>query len=67
MNASHSLPDIPAHRVVNRVGLLSGKNHFEKPDQMALLLRAEGIEVTNDQIQHFEKVFWDPNIELGLP
>lgn len=67
MNASHSLPDIPAHRVVNRVGLLSGKNHFENPDQMALLLRAEGIEVSQDQIQHFEKVFWDPSIELGLP
>ena len=67
MNASHALSDVPAHRVVNRVGLLSGKNHFENPRQMEALLSAEGILVENDQIQNFEKVFWDPAIELGLP
>ncbi len=67
MNASHALSDVPAHRVVNRVGLLSGKNHFENPMQMEELLIKEGIIVENDQIQNFEKVFWDPSIELGLP
>ena len=67
MNASHALSDVPAHRVVNRVGLLSGKNHFENPMHMQELLAKEGIIVENDQIQNFEKVFWDPAIELGLP
>ena len=67
MNASHALSDVPAHRVVNRVGLLSGKNHFENPMHMEELLAKEGIIVENDQIQYFEKVFWDPSIELGLP
>jgi methylated-DNA-protein-cysteine methyltransferase-like protein len=67
MNASHALSDVPAHRVVNRVGLLSGKNHFENPKHMEDLLSKEGINVENDQIQNFEKVFWDPSIELGLP
>jgi methylated-DNA-protein-cysteine methyltransferase-like protein len=67
MNASHALSDVPAHRVVNRVGLLSGKNHFENPMHMEELLVKEGIIVENDQIQNFEKVFWDPSIELGLP
>jgi methylated-DNA-protein-cysteine methyltransferase-like protein len=67
MNASHTLSDVPAHRVVNRVGLLSGKNHFENPMHMEELLVKEGIIVENDQIQNFEKVFWDPSIELGLP
>ena len=67
MNASHALSDVPAHRVVNRVGLLSGKNHFENAMHMEELLAKEGIIVENDQIQNFEKVFWDPSIELGLP
>jgi len=67
MNASHALSDVPAHRVVNRVGLLSGKNHFENTRHMEELLSKEGIIVENDQIQNFEKVFWDPSIELGLP
>lgn len=67
MNASHVLSDVPAHRVVNRVGLLSGKNHFENPMHMEELLAKEGIIVENDQIKNFEKVFWDPSIELGLP
>jgi methylated-DNA-protein-cysteine methyltransferase-like protein len=67
MNASHALSDVPAHRVVNRVGLLSGKNHFENLMHMEELLAKEGIIVENDQIKNFEKVFWDPSIELGLP
>jgi methylated-DNA-protein-cysteine methyltransferase-like protein len=67
MNASHALSDVPAHRVVNRVGLLSGKNHFENPMHMEELLANEGIIVENDQIKNFEKVFWDPSVELGLP
>jgi methylated-DNA-protein-cysteine methyltransferase-like protein len=67
MNASHALTDVPAHRVVNRIGLLSGKHHFDGPNQMELRLQKEGIEVLENQIQDFEKVFWDPHLELGLP
>ena len=64
MNSSHKLPDIPAHRVVNRIGLLTGKMHFGEPERMADLLRAEGIEVVGDQIQNFENHFWNPSEEL---
>jgi methylated-DNA-protein-cysteine methyltransferase-like protein len=61
LNSSHlSKPKIPAHRVVNRMGLLSGKMHFEYPDQMQELLEKEGIVVKDDQIQDFKKKFWDP-------
>jgi methylated-DNA-protein-cysteine methyltransferase related protein len=66
MNAAHSKPEIPAHRVVNRNGILSGKAHFGDPNRMQKLLEAEGIEVKNDQIQNFKVVFWDPEQELGL-
>lgn len=66
MNAAHNLSDVPAHRVVNRNGLLTGKNHFEHPEQMKELLVAEGIKVRNDQVQNFDHVFWDPTIELEL-
>lgn len=66
MNASHNLPDVPAHRVVNRNGLLSGKNHFDSPEKMQTLLELEGLSIVDDQVQDFEKVFWDPNIELAL-
>ncbi|MFD1552235.1 cysteine methyltransferase [Putridiphycobacter roseus] len=66
MNLSHSQKeDIPAHRVVNRNGLLTGKMHFETPETMAALLRAEGVVVNGDQIENFKLVFWDPFIELG--
>lgn len=58
--------DIPAHRVVNRLGVLSGKNHFESPSLMQERLEAEGIEVKDDQIVNFKEVFWDPNEELTL-
>ena len=63
MNASHSQSDIPAHRVVNRNGLLSGKNFFG-PGKMQELLEKEGIEIRNDQIIRFKDYFWDPGIEL---
>ncbi|MDE3255384.1 MAG: MGMT family protein [Bacteroidota bacterium] len=65
MNHSHAmLPKVPAHRVVNRNGMLTGKHHFETPTQMEALLKKEGISVIDDQIVDFEKFFWDPMIEL---
>jgi methylated-DNA-protein-cysteine methyltransferase-like protein len=57
---------VPAHRVVNRNGMLSGKHHFGTPDQMEMLLKKEGIKVENDTIVDFEKLFWDPAKELGI-
>ena len=61
MNRSHGLiPTVPAHRVVNRVGLLSGKAHFSNPKEMQRLLESEGIQVKDDQIINFYDVFWDP-------
>jgi len=59
-------PDVPAHRVVNRVGLLSGKNNFPLPNQMKELLEGEGIKVIDNQVVGFAKLFWDPATELGL-
>jgi methylated-DNA-protein-cysteine methyltransferase related protein len=59
-------PKVPAHRVVNRMGMLSGKHHFTPPGSMEKLLRKEGIKVKNDQIVDFEKLFWDPVKELGF-
>ena len=68
MNASHSAREnIPAHRVVNRNGMLTGKNHFGGPDVMKQLLESEGIAVENDKIIDFEKHFWDPSIEQTHP
>lgn len=55
---------VPAHRVVNRVGLLTGKHHFRPPSRMKKLLESEGIKVKNDQVQRFSAVFWDPSREL---
>ncbi|WP_436514994.1 MGMT family protein [Ekhidna sp. To15] len=66
MNGAISNHDVPAHRVVNRIGVLTGKNHFESPNRMKELLEAEGVKVEKDQIINFEKHFWDPMIELGL-
>jgi len=67
MNKSHHHPiPIPAHRVVNRLGILSGKHHFANPTQMQQLLEQEGIKVKKDQVVHFKKLFWDPEIELKL-
>ncbi|OMP32619.1 MGMT family protein [Mangrovimonas sp. DI 80] len=56
--------DVPAHRVVNRLGLLTGKFHFEGSSHMQQLLESEGIRVKDSQVQDFEKVFWDPSKEL---
>ena len=61
MNASHNLEDVPAHRVVNRIGILSGKHHFEGTNLMQQLLENEGIQVVDNQIIDFEKHFWEPN------
>ena len=60
MNAAHSKPDVPAHRVVNRNGLLTGKHHFGGPRVMQQLLENEGHQIEDDQITHFKQVFWDP-------
>ncbi len=66
MNNAHSLLDVPAHRVVNRNGMLTGKMHFSSPTTMQELLLKEGIEVKDDKIIQFEKIFWDPTTELEL-
>jgi methylated-DNA-protein-cysteine methyltransferase-like protein len=65
MNGAHRVkPKIPAHRVVNRIGMLSGKQHFSPPGSMEKLLKKEGIKVKNDQVVEFEKLFWDPIKEI---
>ena len=65
MNASHGqLPPVPAHRVVNRQGLLTGKHHFGPANEMQALLEAEGIRVSNDRVIDFVQCFWDPAKEL---
>ena len=63
MNAAHGLK-VPAHRVVNRQGLLTGKHHFSPPSAMQQRLEKEGIRVVKDKIVDFEKLFWDPAKEL---
>jgi methylated-DNA-protein-cysteine methyltransferase-like protein len=60
MNASHGLEDVPAHRVVNRKGLLTGKHHFEGTNLMQQLLESEGIKIHNNQIVDLEKYYWEP-------
>ena len=67
MNASHGvMPPVPAQRVVNRSGLLSGKHHFGENGRMQALLELEGVRVENDRVQDFERLFWDPFKELSL-
>lgn len=67
MNSSHHLNEsIPAHRVVNRIGLLSGKHHFGGNNTMQELLESEGIAVENLCVVNFQQYFWDPAIELKL-
>ena len=66
MNASHNNDEIPAHGVVNRKGLLTGKLHFDGTNLMQQLLESEGITVNDNQIQNFETVFWDPFKELSI-
>jgi methylated-DNA-protein-cysteine methyltransferase-like protein len=63
--ALHGCPkNVPAHRVVNRSGLLTGKQHFSPPSAMQRSLEKEGIKVRNDQVQNFSEIFWDPSAEL---
>src|SRR5262245_40639704 len=64
--AGNVKPKVPAHRVVNRKGLLSGKHHFGEPDTMEKLLKKEGIRVKDDTVVDFQEVFWDPVKELGF-
>lgn len=63
-NAHLAHPAIPAHRVVNSSGLLTGKFHFSEPDLMQEMLEKEGVVVKNDKIQNFKQHFWDPLVEL---
>ena len=68
MNKCHVHPHpVPAHRVVNRNGLLTGKHHFGGSEVMQQLLESEGIQVIDDQVQDFRKLFWDPSVELSPP
>ncbi len=64
MNAAHVLDDVPAHRVVNRNGMLSGKAHFSSPTEMQRRLEAEGVRIKNDCVVQFDLLFWDPIKEL---
>ena len=66
MNASHYDDSVPAHRVVNRKGLLTGKHHFDGTNLMQQLLESEGITIIDNQIQDLEKVFWNRSTELNL-
>lgn len=67
MNGAHGVtPPVPAHRVVNRKGLLTGKHHFKSPTDMQELLEKEGIRVVADQVVDFKDLFWDPTQELKL-
>ncbi len=65
MNQAHLDPEVPAQRVVNRNGLLTGKHHFGTPTRMEELLKAEGIHIENDSVANFKEVFWDPMQELA--
>ena len=67
MISAHTVkPKVPAHRVVNRSGLLTGKHHFGSPTRMQELLEKEGVKVKKDQVVEFKKRFWDPAVELSL-
>ena len=63
-NAHYVSPAVPAHRVVNRIGLLTGKGHFSTPNAMQSLLEEEGLRIEDDAIVNFEAYFWDPQKEL---
>ena len=66
MNVSHNMEDVPAHRVVNRNGVLTGKHHFEGTNLMQQLLESEGIRVENNQVVNFKEIFWEPEILTEL-
>jgi methylated-DNA-protein-cysteine methyltransferase related protein len=59
-------PKVPAHRVVNRLGILSGKHHFKPPSKMEEQLKKEGVKVKNDKVVNFDTLFWDPVTEIGF-
>jgi len=65
-NCSNIKPKVPAHRVLNRTGLLTGKHHFDPPGKMQQLLEKEGVKVKDDKVLDFEKVFWDPLQEINF-
>lgn len=67
MNYSHGVsPSVPAHRVVNRAGILTGKHHFADEHAMQRMLEQEGVIVINDRVQNFDRLFWDPMKEIIL-
>lgn len=67
MNNAHvQAPPVPAHRVVNRNGMLTGKHHFSPPELMEKLLKKEGVKVQKDTVADFKKLLWDPQIELNI-
>lgn len=67
MNSSHAVrPPVPAHRVVNRNGVLTGKHHFPDNAPMQKLLEAEGVHVVKDQVEQFHELLWDPMVELDF-
>ncbi|MBL7718899.1 MAG: MGMT family protein [Flavipsychrobacter sp.] len=67
MNLCHTVkPKVPAHRVVNRNGMLTGKHHFDTPEKMEQLLAKEGVQVKEDKVVDFATLFWDPMKELGV-
>jgi methylated-DNA-protein-cysteine methyltransferase related protein len=65
LNQCHNRPDVPAHRVVNRLGELSGRHHFPTPTMMQEMLESEGVEVRDDKVVDFKQLFWHPQ-ELGM-
>jgi len=67
LNGAHFIkPKVPAQRVVNRNGMLSGKAHFETPTRMQELLEKENLLIKNDAVQDFKKYYWDPTVELSM-
>ncbi len=66
LNSSFGKQDVPAHRVVNRLGILSGKHHFPPDRPMEQSLTEEGVIVKEDKVEDFDRLFWDPNVELAL-
>jgi len=66
LNSSFGEEDVPAHRVVNRLGILSGKHHFPPDHPMEQSLAEEGVIVKEDKVEDFDRLFWDPNVELAL-
>ena len=66
MNNAHGIPGLPAHRVLNREGMLTGKGHFRPPESMQARLEAEGLLVKNDRVVNATSSFWDPTVELEL-